>query len=70
MVDNNRRPEDPICGDADKQEDRDHDRRNEVFHGSFLLKDPSAGGESGASPGKAACPQNSSKRRAMAQIVR
>ena len=38
MADNNRRPEHPICGDANKQEDRDHDRRNEVFHGCFLLK--------------------------------
>src|ERR1700746_3180061 len=38
MADNNRRPEHPICGDANKQEDRDHDWRNEVFHGCFLLK--------------------------------
>jgi len=38
MADDNRRPEHPICGDANKQEDRDHDRRNEVFHGCFLLK--------------------------------
>ena len=38
MADDNWRPEHRICGDADKQEDRDHDRRNEVFHGSFLLK--------------------------------
>ena len=37
MADNNRRPEHPICGDANKQEDRDHDRRNEVFHGSSSL---------------------------------
>jgi hypothetical protein len=36
MADNNRRPEHRICGDANKQEDRDHDRRNEVFHGSFF----------------------------------
>ena len=42
MADNNRRPEHPICDDANKQENRDHDRRNEVFHGSFLLK---TGGE-------------------------
>jgi hypothetical protein len=42
MADNNRRPEQPICDDANKQENRDHDRRNEVFHGSFLLK---TGGE-------------------------
>jgi hypothetical protein len=38
MADNNRRSEHPICGDANKQEDRDHDRRNEVFHACFLLK--------------------------------
>jgi hypothetical protein len=38
MADDNRRPEHRICGDANKQEDRDHDRRNEVFHGCFLLK--------------------------------
>ena len=38
MADDNRRLEHCICGDANKQEDRDHDRRNEVFHGSFLLK--------------------------------
>jgi hypothetical protein len=38
MADNNRRPEQPICDDANKQENRDHDRRNEVFHGSFFLK--------------------------------
>jgi hypothetical protein len=40
MADNNRRPEQPVCGDANKQEDRDHNRRNEVFHGSFPSKDP------------------------------
>jgi hypothetical protein len=26
----NRRPEQPICRDANEQEDRDHDRRNKV----------------------------------------
>jgi hypothetical protein len=29
----NRRPEQPICRDANQQEDRDHDRWNEVFQG-------------------------------------
>ena len=42
MADDNRRPKHAICDDANKQENRDHDRRNEVFHGSFFLK---TGGE-------------------------
>jgi hypothetical protein len=29
----NRRAEQPICRDPKDQEDRDHDRRNEVSHG-------------------------------------
>ena len=28
----NRRPEQSICRDSNDQEDRDHDRRNEVSH--------------------------------------
>ena len=28
----NRRPEEPICRDANEQEDRDHDWRHEIFH--------------------------------------
>ena len=53
MAVNNRRSEHPICHDANKQENRDHDRRNEVFHGSFFLK---TGGEIQRVAGKAACP--------------
>ncbi len=32
MVDDDRRPQHPIGDDTNEQEDRDHDRRNEVFH--------------------------------------
>jgi len=39
----NRRAEQPICCNANEQEDRDHDRRNEVFHG-FLRKVNPIGG--------------------------
>jgi hypothetical protein len=39
----NRRAEQPICRNANEQEDRDHDRWNEVFHG-FLCKVNRIGG--------------------------
>jgi hypothetical protein len=39
----NRRPEQPIGSDANEQEDRDHDRRNEVFH-DFPCKENPIGG--------------------------
>jgi hypothetical protein len=36
MTDDQRRPEYRICRDTDHQEDRNHDRRNEIFHGVCL----------------------------------
>jgi len=43
MAGDNRRPEEPICRDANQQEDRDYDRRNEVFHGFPCKVNRSAG---------------------------
>ena len=38
MADDNRRPEHRICNNTDEQENRNHDRRNEVFHGVSLFR--------------------------------
>jgi hypothetical protein len=38
MAGDNRRPEHPICNNTDEQEDRNHDRRNEVFHGLSFVR--------------------------------
>ena len=38
MVDDNRLSEHCICRNADDQQDRDHDRRNEIFHGPMCPK--------------------------------
>ena len=43
MAGDNRRPEEPICRDANQQEDRDYDRRNEVFHGFPCQVNPIGG---------------------------
>jgi hypothetical protein len=34
----NRRPEHRICNNTDEQEDRNHDRRNKVFHGLSFVR--------------------------------
>jgi hypothetical protein len=40
MVDDNRRPEHPICNNTNEQKNGDDDRRNEVFHGLSLTGEP------------------------------
>jgi hypothetical protein len=43
MVDNNWWPEQCICRNAKDQQDRDHDRRNEIFHGLIAKSSDSCG---------------------------
>jgi hypothetical protein len=38
MVDDDWRSEQRICRNAEDQQDWDHDRRNEIFHGPFRQK--------------------------------
>ena len=38
MVDDDWRSEQRICCNAEDQQYRDHDRRNEIFHGPFCQK--------------------------------
>jgi len=55
MVDGYRRPEHSICDDTNEQEDRDHNRRNKVFHRLSLIKTTRSqdGGECCRPDGKA-----------------
>jgi hypothetical protein len=41
----NRRSEQPICRDANEQKDRDHDRWNNVSHGSPCKVNPIGGSD-------------------------
>ena len=40
MAGDNRRPEHPICNNTNEQKNGDDDRRNEVFHGLSLIREP------------------------------
>jgi len=44
MADDERRPEHSVANNANKQQYRDHDRRNEVFHGPSLASFSVMGG--------------------------
>ena len=39
MATDNRRPEHPICDNTNEQQGRNHDGRNQVFHGLFLIRE-------------------------------
>lgn len=47
MPGDNRRTEHRICCDPNHQEDRDDDRRNEIFHGHFHAKENGIAGVAG-----------------------